>query len=90
MFRKVLGYTAFAIGGLVAFKLAAVIFGLVLSILFQLALLALIAFAIYTAVGFFYPAVFGAEKGGDDTTVEEAEVSADAVEYDDQASEDSE
>lgn len=90
MFRKVLGYTAFAIGGLVAFKAATLIFALVLSIVFKLALLALIAFAIYTAVGFFYPAVFGSDKRDDGSEAEEVEVSGDAVESDDSGSEDSE
>jgi hypothetical protein len=76
MFRKVLGYTAFAIGGVAAFKLTGFIIGLVLSVVLKVALLALFAFAVYTAVGFFFPAIFGTEKQ-EDSEAEEVEVSED-------------
>ncbi len=79
MFRKLLGYTAFAIGGVAAFKLTAFIFGLVLSIVFKIGMLALIAFAIYTAVGFFYPGIFG-DLNDDNVADEEIEVAEEEVE----------
>lgn len=79
MFRKVLGYAAFAIGGVAAFKLTGFILGLLFSVVLKVALLALIAFAIYTAVGFFFPSIFGAEKDKDDSSVEDVEVSEDGT-----------